>query len=145
MLVEDDNRFVSVAILVLAVILILVGVLNGLFMLVKPESWYYTIPGVVRTGMFNQHFVRDIGLIYLFIGMAYAVGLFQPAVRVELWGAPSLWLTGHAIFHFWEVAAGLCAPSVIVTDFPDVTLPALIGLAITAWAWRSRSRTPAAA
>ena len=48
-----------------------------------------------------------------------------------------MWLIAHAVFHLWEVAVGICSPSVIVRDFPAVTLPALIGIALTAWAWRS--------
>jgi hypothetical protein len=32
------------------------------------------------------------------------------------------------------VAVGICGPSELARDFPAVTLPAIIGLAITAWA-----------
>jgi hypothetical protein len=39
---------------------------NGVFMLVSPEQWYFAVPGVTSTGPFNQHFLRDIGLIFLF-------------------------------------------------------------------------------
>jgi hypothetical protein len=47
-----------------------------------------------------------------------------------------LWLGAHALFHFWEVAVGICAPSVIARDFPAVTLPAIIGTLLTLWAVR---------
>jgi hypothetical protein len=53
-----------------------------------------------------------------------------------LWAAPSIWLLGHALFHLWEVAVGICAPSVIPRDFPGVTLPAIIGILLTLWAIR---------
>ena len=36
---------------------------NGLFMLLAPSTWYHFVPGVTHTGPFNQHFIRDIGLI----------------------------------------------------------------------------------
>lgn len=39
---------------------------NGIFMLVAPENWYFAVPGVTSTGPFNQHFLRDIGLISCF-------------------------------------------------------------------------------
>jgi hypothetical protein len=107
---------------------------NGVFMLGSPESWYFAVPGVTDTGPFNQHFVRDIGLIFLFIGTAFLAGVALPRHRVVLWLAPTLWLWGHALFHFWEVAVGICGPSVIARDFPAVTLPALIGTALTLWA-----------
>ena len=107
---------------------------NGVFMLVAPADWYVAVPGVTATGPFNQHFLRDIGLIFLLLGGAFVVGAAQPHLRVALWAAPSIWLTGHALFHFWEVAVGICSPSVIPRDFPAVTLPAIIGTALTVWA-----------
>ena len=97
---------------------------NRIFMLVAPENWYFTVPGVTSTGPFNQHFLRDIGLIFLFLGAAFLGGAARPQLRVLLWAGPTLWLFGHAFFHFWEVAVGICSPSVIARDFPAVTLPA---------------------
>lgn len=110
--------------------------LNGLFMLIDPLAWYELVPGVTDTGFFNQHFIRDIGMIQLFLGVAFGVGLFLPQRRVGLWAAATSWLCAHALFHFWEVAAGICSPAVIPRDFPAVTLPALLGLALTFWAVR---------
>ena len=107
---------------------------NGVFMLVAPADWYVAVPGVTATGPFNQHFLRDIGLIFLLLGAAFLVGAAQPHLRVALWAAPSIWLTGHALFHLWEVAVGICSPSVIPRDFSAVTLPAIIGIALTVWA-----------
>ena len=107
---------------------------NGAFMLVAPADWYVAVPGVTATGPFNQHFLRDIGLIFLLLGGAFLVGAAQPPLRVALWAAPSIWLTGHALFHLWEVAVGISSPSVIPRDFPAVTSPAIIGIALTVWA-----------
>jgi len=119
---------------------------NGVFMLVAPADWYVAVPGVTATGPFNQHFLRDIGLIFLLLGGAFVVGAAQPHLRVALWAAPSIWLTGHALFHFWEVAVGICSSSVIARDFPAVTLPAIIGIALTVWAiHQSRGREAKAA
>jgi hypothetical protein len=84
------------------------------------------VPGVTTTGTFNQHFVRDIGLVFLFIGMVFLVGVARPRLRLFVWAAPTLWLGGHALFHFWEVAVGICGPSTIARDFPAVTLPAIL-------------------
>lgn len=109
---------------------------NGLFMLASPADWYFSVPGVTTTGPFNQHFVRDIGLIFLFVGTAFLLGVARPKYRVILWAAPTLWLWGHALFHFWEVAVGICGPSAIARDFPAVTLPAILGTVLTLWAVR---------
>lgn len=120
--------------LALAVALGIAAGANGVYMLVSPESWYFAVPGVTTTGPFNQHFVRDIGLIFLFLSGAFLIGAAQPESRVFLWGAATLWLCGHALFHFWEVAVGICSASAIPRDFPAVTLPAMIGIGLTVWA-----------
>lgn len=122
--------------LVIAVLLGLGLEANGLIMLVVPEPWYFTVPGVTETGPFNQHFVRDIGLVFLLLGAAMLIGAVRSHLRVVLWSAAAIWLWGHALFHLWEVAVGICAPSVIPRDFPAVTLPAIIALLLAVWAIR---------
>jgi hypothetical protein len=117
-----------------AILMGVAALANGLFMLGAPTDWYFSVPGVTTTGPYNQHFIRDIGLIFLFVGAAFLVGAAKPQSRVLLWGAPTLWLSGHALFHFWEVAVGICAPSALARDFSAVTLPAIIGALLTFWA-----------
>ena len=108
--------------------------MNGLFMLATPDAWYELVPGVTQTGFFNQHFIRDIGTIQFFLGLAFGVGMFRPERRIELWAAATLWLSAHAALHLWEVAVGICAPSAILRDFPAVSLPAIFGAFLTLWA-----------
>lgn len=128
----------------LAALLGVAALANGVFMLLAPEAWYFAVPGVTTTGSFNQHFLRDIGLIFLLIGAGFLAGAFQPRQRLLLWAVPTIWLTGHALFHFWEVAVGICSASVIPRDFPAVTLPAILGWLLTAWAFRTRATEKAA-
>jgi len=111
---------------------------NGLYMLANPANWYFLVPGVTTTGPFNQHFLRDIGLIYLMTGAALAVGAARPKDRAVLWTAAALWHAGHACFHFWEVSVGICGPSALARDFPAVTLPTLVMLALAGWSLRER-------
>jgi hypothetical protein len=64
-------------------------------MLASPEGWYLAVPGVTTTGPFNQHFVRDIGLIFLFVGTLYAAGAMRRHDRVYcgrllLCGSPAM-------------------------------------------------------
>ena len=113
---------------------ILLAAWLSVYMLYDPEGWYYFVPGVTDTGLYNQHFIRDIGISQGFIALAFAIGWFRPGRRIELWGAATLWLIAHAIFHLWEVAVGICSASVILRDFPAVSLPALFGIAATGWA-----------
>jgi len=95
--------------------LFLVG--NGLVMLADPVDWYFAVPGVTGTGPFNQHFLRDIGLVYVMMGGGFLAGIARPRERVILWAASTLWLAGHALFHFWEVSVGICGTSALVRDF----------------------------
>jgi hypothetical protein len=110
------------------------AVANGLFMLVSPGGWYGAVPGVTTTGPFNQHFVRDIGLIYLFAGISYLAGAAERRYRIALWAVPTTWIAAHAVFHLWEVAVGISPHSAMARDFAAVTLPAIIGLLLTACA-----------
>jgi hypothetical protein len=133
----EGNRTIGTVLWALAALNGLFLFANGLFMLIAPSAWYHVVPGVTQTGPFNQHFVRDIGLIQIFLGAAFGIGMFHPASRVVLWAAATSWLSAHAVLHLWEVAVGICHGSAIARDFPAVTLPALIGVAITALAWRA--------
>jgi hypothetical protein len=109
---------------------------NGIFMLVAPLDWYMAIPGVTTTGPFNQHFLRDIGLIFLFNSSAFVVGAAKPEYRRALWSSATLWLSAHALFHVWEVAVGICEPSALIRDFAAVSSPALVGVLLTLRAFR---------
>ena len=104
--------------LALAVLLGLGAAANGAFMLLSPANWYFAVPGVTTTGPFNQHFVRDIGLTFLLVAVALLAGVSKPRARVALWSAAALWLAGHALFHLWGVAAGICGSGALVQNFP---------------------------
>ena len=79
-----------ILLLALAVTLGLGSAANGLFMLISPANWYFAVPGVTTTGPFNQHFVRDIGLIFLLVAIAMLTGVARPMARVPLWSAAGL-------------------------------------------------------
>jgi hypothetical protein len=136
MMITQDNRAILIVILTMVAFNGIFLSANGLFMLVAPQVWYDFVPGVTDTGFYNQHFIRDIGLIQLFLGIAFGVGMFRLERRIGLWAAATLWLCAHVVFHLWEVAVGICAPSVILRDFPAVSLPAIVGAMLTFWAIR---------
>jgi len=50
---------------------------NGVWMQIRPETWYYAIQGVTGAGPLNLHFIRDIGCAYL----VAAAGLLWMASR----------------------------------------------------------------
>ena len=109
---------------------------NGVFMTIAPESWYWMVPGVPDRGPFNQHFVRDIGFIYVLGGAAFVHGSVYTKQRFLLWLMPTVWLVSHAIFHVWEVVVGICGPKSLIEDFGGVTLPALLGLGLIYGSYR---------
>lgn len=111
-----------------AMLLGLSSIVNGTLMVLTPESWYWLVPGVPDRGPFNQHFVRDIGFLYLLMGAASIYGALVVRYREALWSMSAAWLSVHAVFHIWEVAVGICGPQSLIEDFAGVTLPALISL-----------------
>jgi hypothetical protein len=74
----EQNRAIMIMVFVMVAFNTVFLSANGLFMLVAPMPWYNLVPGVTDTGFFNQHFIRDIGIIQLFIGVAF-VGMFASA------------------------------------------------------------------
>lgn len=122
-----------------ALLLGLASLSNGVFMAIAPESWYWVVPGVPDRGPFNQHFVRDIGFIYVLIGAAFIYGSIYVKHRLQLWLVPTAWLGGHAIFHVWEVIVGICGPESLIEDFTGVTLPALLGLGLVYVSYRAQA------
>ena len=111
---------------------------NGVLMTIAPESWYWAVPGVPDRGPFNQHFIRDIGFIYVLAGAAFIYGAIYTKQQLMLWTIPTAWLGLHAVFHIWEVVVGICGPESLIEDFAGVTLPALLGIALITVNYRSQ-------
>jgi hypothetical protein len=63
----------------IAAILAVTTVLNGVMMLFAGPSWYANVPGVPETGPFNSHFVQDISAAFLVAGFALATRAWRPA------------------------------------------------------------------
>src|SRR5262249_42905901 len=95
-----DTAMLMRSCVILALLLGVLALANGAFMLYAPSAWYFAVPGVTTTGPFNQHFIRDIGLVFLFLGAAFLIGAARPQYRVVCWGGSTVWLLGHALFHY---------------------------------------------
>lgn len=132
---EIDMKALKIAVFTMIGFNVLLAGWLSIHMLYDPEGWYFFVPGVTDTGGFNQHFIRDIGIIQGFVAAAFIIGALKPRRRTELWATASLWLIAHGSFHLWEVAVGICSSSVILRDFPAVSLPALFGIAASSWAF----------
>ena len=100
----------------------------GAFMLARPQLWYRTLPTLVFTGPYNQHFIRDVGAAYLGCGLILARSLGDLRARRLAVLAGALWLSLHAFVHLYEVATGICGVAIFWRDFPGVFGPPAIAL-----------------
>ncbi len=111
---------------------------NGLTMLAVPGAWYALMPGVPQTGPLNPHFVRDIGAAYVVAGgtlVWFAISrLARPAAL-----AGAAFLAIHGLIHLWDAAAGREHAHQLVVDLPTVFLPPALAIWI-AWPAGSLAR-----
>jgi len=106
-------------------------VANGLIMLALPEAWYAAVPGVVETGPFNPHFIRDIGVAYLVAGLTLPWFALHDAARPAAFAAAAF-LALHALVHLWDTLAGREHVHQLLVDLPPVFLPPALALWV-AW------------
>ncbi len=114
---------------ILLLLLALFHGLNGLAMIAVPEAWYGAVPGVVETGPFNPHFVRDIGFGFVAAAVSLALAARRGGGLAFLWPG-AVFLGGHAMLHLVEMAAhGTIMPDMI-RDLALIVVPGLLPLAI---------------
>jgi hypothetical protein len=109
----------------IAAILAIPNVANGLMMLVAGHSWYESVPGALETGPFNPHFVQDIGAAFLVSGLALAVRGWRP-VYWPAAVAGAAFLAAHGLIHLIAIVAGHDRHAAF--DFLAVVLPSAIAL-----------------
>ena len=115
---------------ILAWLLALFLIANGLFMLVAPEPWYLAVPGVTETGPFNRHFVNDIGVAFVVAGAGAAWAAWRPERGWAALVAGTGFLLLHALIHLAEAATGHHGGADLLRDFAGVYLPALVALLV---------------
>ncbi|NWH07705.1 MAG: hypothetical protein HXY22_03490 [Alphaproteobacteria bacterium] len=107
--------------------------LNGARMAIDPEGWYAHTPGVSGTGPFNNHFITDIGFIYLTVAFAFAYAAIRPAQTKALLIFAALWPLLHALFHLSEwMHHGLPDGLALWTESLGVILPSALGAILAA-------------
>ena len=103
---------------------------NGVVMLFAGPWWYDHVPGVIATGPYNAHFVRDIGSAYLVAGGALAAYLFWPRVAWSAVVASAAFQLLHVGVHVFDAVCGTKPLADVARDFAGVYLPALATLAL---------------
>lgn len=100
----------------------------AMHMLLAPEHWYGSVPGVAATGPINVHFVRDIGAAFLMSGAAFAIYSKNPAFWIA---APigTIFPGIHGGIHAVGLLTGHTHDNAIV-DFFGVVIPGFLTLLI---------------
>src|SRR5271166_86242 len=141
----------------LAALLALALLMNGVAMMGAPLSWYGFVPGVPATGPFNEHFVSDIGVGYVAaaLSLALAVGRLERAAAVPA----ATFLSLHAVIHLIPLKGALRLTGIFVYQPPEraallgeivgVYAPAIVALALVIptrwhelWPFPSRALKP---
>lgn len=126
---------------ILAFVLAAVLLSNGAFMLASPESWFQTIPGVVQTGPYNSHLVRDVGIAYGTAGFATLWGALGGGWRC--YALAGLFIGAHAILHVVETAGGHAHAAhhwpTFLNDLAGIYAPALGLVWLSLWSRTTQS------
>lgn len=100
---------------------------NAIWMLVSPGTWYHDLPAAIPdTGPFNAHFIRDIGIAFVTVTVAFAWAAFEPRWRAPLVAVATVFVAGHALLHLVDTLRGELDADHWLLDFPGVFLPALV-------------------
>ncbi|NUM53987.1 MAG: hypothetical protein HUU46_10125 [Candidatus Hydrogenedentes bacterium] len=113
------------------------SIANGGWMILYAPGWYDSIPGVTNTGLYNGHFVRDIGLAYFISGAGFIWCAFNLRQCWPVIVAQAMWATGHAALHVADMFMARLPLTHWILDAPGVLLPgAVLGLLAVPSVWR---------
>lgn len=108
------------------------NVANAVWMLADPHLWYTDLPADVPDfGPYNEHFVRDLGFVFLTLGGALAWAARRPEWRLPLVAVTAAFYFLHAAGHVFDTARGFVDPHHWWLDLPLVYLPAVLLLGMS--------------
>lgn len=121
------------------------NLVNAVWMLASPTHWYLNLPAnIPGTGPLNEHFVRDIGCIFLLLGILLAAGMFVRRLRLPAMALATAYSLLHALVHVYDSARGLLAPDHWRVDVVPIYATTLLSLWLTVkLAREERERTGA--
>lgn len=117
----------------------LLSLVNGLWMLCFPLSWYMDFPAAIpHTGPFNPHFVRDLGVVYLVVALGFGwCALYLDRSRPVHLGLTAFFV-GHALIHLADLLTGRLPGAHWLIDTPLVFVPALLLMILSVSSVRRR-------
>lgn len=106
------------------------NLINGVWMLLAPNHWYFNLPGRVPDfGPMNEHFVRDLGCVFVLIAIVSLRGAFESAWRKNALFIIQFWLVSHAFIHLLDTLRGLVSMEHLYMDIPlCYAPPVLVGV-----------------
>jgi hypothetical protein len=108
------------------------NLVNAVWMLASPAHWYLNLPAnIPGTGPLNEHFVRDIGCIFLLLGVALLAGMFVRRLRLPAMVLATAYSLLHALVHVYDSARGLLAPDHWRVDVVPIYATTLLSLWLT--------------
>jgi len=123
------------------------NLVNAVWMLASPAHWYLNLPAnIPGTGPLNEHFVRDIGCIFLLLGVALLGGMFVRRLRLPAMVLATTYSLLHALVHVYDSTRGLLAPDHWRVDVVPIYATTLLSLWLTVkLAREERARSDASA
>lgn len=109
---------------------------NALAMLLASFWWYNAVPGVIATGAYNPHFVRDIGAAYLVTAGGLAWFTWRPVQGWPALVAAAAFLVLHAGIHVFDASCSSNPVADLIRDLPGVYLPAVLAAGLAVFARR---------
>src|SRR5919106_1016046 len=70
------------------------------WMIVSPDSFFDAIAGF---GTQNDHYIRDVAVFYLAIGVGLAVAAMRPSWRFPVLAIAAVWYLAHAVNHLIDI------------------------------------------
>lgn len=105
---------------------------NGVWMLADAFSWFTVMPIAAQdTGPLNTHFVHDLGWVFILAGLGALWCSYKIKECKVVHIGVMLFIAGHALIHIIEIMLGMLPPTHWLIDFPLVTFPALLLIAMT--------------
>lgn len=100
---------------------------NGLWMLVSPDSWYTGLPAALPDfGPLNRHFVRDTGCAFLAVGVALCWAWRSPVLRTPMLAISAMFYGAHGLVHVFDTVSGAVGVEHLWIDLPGTYLPIVI-------------------
>lgn len=100
---------------------------SGLWMLASPVNWYENFPGRIPDfGPLNEHFVRDLGCVFLLLSLISFKSIFDSSLRKNTLFILQVWFSAHAAVHLFDTFRGLVAIEHLYMDIPLCYIPPIL-------------------